>query len=928
MSIIQQLEDLKEWAQNPERYERRLAFRSNNPMGTEAGTIPIEFDELSPQEQDYYQNPPFSTHSDFLGAKGGQVIGKPGGLVEPGITHYGTDEKIIGTNQFGEPITLDDLTKKQKRLLRNYKKLSGKEPTRQLFLKIHRGDYTEKSLYDPQNPWMADEKSKKLAAAIEKANDGDKYIKPADLRRKTLGKSRVYFKGADKLFETLDTQQDKVDKVFKRIMESDDAVPKYINHYISDLTGIGRGKTITGYLRNNKAYAQNEKLIDYLGRTNLVKTDLSDMSFRQQLDFAEDSLKGRTKFTGLPKGGSWLFRDANLDIMQFAKRNWDQNKGQGIIKFYNRKTGREIKWKPGGKLALKGVSFTYGKDAQKYNFKYLRESGKKNPLFKDIYRNRQAINDMLNSYVDDPFNKGKKTRFGKLMRNVYYEGFGYAPNTAIMDLGHGPGGVKAEPFKYIDIQSKRLNVALRDIDKIPLKGLKDKILNEALGTLKGKTGAQLVEAIKAQQLDLAKQVAGGARWDRSLRLESTEKVIRKGDLGPKSFSYAIDKIMKLKKGDPLYTELMKYCPKGKNKGGVAGSCSIEEATTGLKNELSKVKGNPKLLSKFSKIGRLGGVFFGWVDAPIEFAFALPGLLRGDKDEALRNTTLGLFGAGGTEFEKLEPGTALHKRAKEVKDIQKYIDNFYKAKDLKSYLDDTANIPLSKSEQERRSISQKQFDDIITETQNISEGLSRTTLAEQVQARKELKAQEIASAKEGITITDVPFAGDVKFAPYGKPKDLSNIEDYIKYKGDPFYKAYEAADEELGIDPSLQDTFYEKDIRDRYIDLPLDIASQLGSFEKQELEELMRRKKEKELLRFLPVPFAEYGPSILRGVPSFFGFDEGGRVPNWKEHNPFANMAGGGIATLHPRRPKALPPTSGPDSQGLAYLNNYATKRTE
>jgi len=55
---------------------------------------------------------------------------------------------------------------------------------------------------------------------------------------------------------------------------------------------------------------------------------------------------------------------------------------------------------------------------------------------------------------------------------------------------------------------------------------------------------------------------------------------------------------------------------------------------------------------------------------------------------------------------------------------------------------------------------------------------------------------------------------------------------------------------------------------------------------------------------------------------------GGRVPNWKEHNPFANMAGGGIATLHPRRPGALPPPSGPDSQGLAYLNNYATKRTE
>jgi hypothetical protein len=63
-------------------------------MGTEAGTIPIEWDELSPQEQDYYQNPPFSTHSDFLGAKGGQVIGKPGGLVEPGVTHYGEAPKL------------------------------------------------------------------------------------------------------------------------------------------------------------------------------------------------------------------------------------------------------------------------------------------------------------------------------------------------------------------------------------------------------------------------------------------------------------------------------------------------------------------------------------------------------------------------------------------------------------------------------------------------------------------------------------------------------------------------------------------------------------------------------------------------------------------------------------------------------------------
>ena len=90
MSIIQQLEDLKEWAQNPERYERRLAFRGNLPS-IEAGTIPIEFDELSPQEQEYYQNPPFSTHPDFLGAKGGSAQ-----LVQPGPGRQGYQGEDTG----------------------------------------------------------------------------------------------------------------------------------------------------------------------------------------------------------------------------------------------------------------------------------------------------------------------------------------------------------------------------------------------------------------------------------------------------------------------------------------------------------------------------------------------------------------------------------------------------------------------------------------------------------------------------------------------------------------------------------------------------------------------------------------------------------------------------------------------------------------
>ena len=90
--------------------------------------------------------------------------------------------------------------------------------------------------------------------------------------------------------------------------------------------------------------------------------------------------------------------------------------------------------------------------------------------------------------------------------------------------------------------------------------------------------------------------------------------------------------LNLEKGTPLHTELMKYCPRGKQLAkaggriGFSGTCSIDEAATGLKNELSKVK-NPAQLGKFGKIGRLAGGFFGWVDAPIELTFALPGLFK-------------------------------------------------------------------------------------------------------------------------------------------------------------------------------------------------------------------------------------------------------------------------------------------------------------
>ena len=89
MSIIKQLEDLKEWSKDSTRYERRLAFRSSQyapgSMGTEAGTIPIEWDELSDREREYYRTGPWSTREGF--SRAGPVGNLPWvrGTSRPGV---------------------------------------------------------------------------------------------------------------------------------------------------------------------------------------------------------------------------------------------------------------------------------------------------------------------------------------------------------------------------------------------------------------------------------------------------------------------------------------------------------------------------------------------------------------------------------------------------------------------------------------------------------------------------------------------------------------------------------------------------------------------------------------------------------------------------------------------------------------------------
>ena len=94
-NIIQQLEDLKEWGQDPTRYAARLKFRSIIPS-MEAQIVPEEFDELSPREEEYYRKPPFSTRDEY----------RKGQLVQPGPEGVRQGYARPGGNpEFGQTIT-------------------------------------------------------------------------------------------------------------------------------------------------------------------------------------------------------------------------------------------------------------------------------------------------------------------------------------------------------------------------------------------------------------------------------------------------------------------------------------------------------------------------------------------------------------------------------------------------------------------------------------------------------------------------------------------------------------------------------------------------------------------------------------------------------------------------------------------------------
>jgi hypothetical protein len=390
-----------------------------------------------------------------------KVIGTPGGKVKPGIKYYG--DNIVTPIKQGEHAGEYHL------------RLGGGD--REVFYGSK--DELEKVLSDyklkvRQRTDIDVDLVKKL---IEDANKGDKFKSPIDISDEynKIKKTNIRLSGKTKdspvydILSTLESQDEKINKVFDSLLTSDqpvnfsfyEALPKdrrgetVANPWRSEIagrTGIEQAK-IKRVLNKNKDYLTNKNFFDYISKSKLGTAELKDLPLNFQIEYAKEAVKGRPRFTGLD-GQTNLTRDPNYKIMEFARRSWDNTKGKGQIKFFD-KNGKLIEWKYGSTLPYKDVSFSY--KGKNFGLNDLKQPGFSKKFFPEVVAKQEAINNLLVEEVYNPIRK-KTTSFKQLANDVQVKGYGWEKRAGVMDILHGEKGVTGEPFTNLRYNSRDINL--------------------------------------------------------------------------------------------------------------------------------------------------------------------------------------------------------------------------------------------------------------------------------------------------------------------------------------------------------------------------------------------------------------------------------------------------------------------------------------
>ena len=293
---------------------------------------------------------------------------------------------------------------------------------------------------------------KLLKELIVESNNGFKFEKIIDLQEKAGFSRKTSFDPKLKIYGSIDTLETKMKKAFEHVMGDPN---KLVTEMFDPMTQVkklvGTNDAPARFLKGWAPYEESRRLIKNLA------VPLS----KQRLSKVGDLTLGELDFR--------ISNNVKEELLYSAPRKvTDETKIFDIVDRHIKQGGKEIEWitKP-GKTELGYPSYSEAKFKYKgktYDMAELINNAKTDPNFKEFFQAQEDYKKIINEIVKDP-RTGKNIRFGDLMQEVYGYKRPYAVDHA--------GSILKEPFSNLRVLPNRINAAAGTISQYTDKVITD-----------------------------------------------------------------------------------------------------------------------------------------------------------------------------------------------------------------------------------------------------------------------------------------------------------------------------------------------------------------------------------------------------------------------------------------------------------------------
>jgi len=772
---------------------------------------------------------------------------------------------------------------------------------------------------------------------IEDANKKLKHTDWMDIQKKVSTSPDINTTQWREYIDKLDSRTKKVNKAFDHLLKNDVAlkIPKdlgktmtkhgsLLRKVISDITGVNSNKIIRDGLNSNTNYMNKIKQIEFANQGNLW-TEGEGRTLKEILNDADYRMDGNISWSSDIKK---LADRPNKNAFDYALRNFNYygKRGQvGQIQFYykgdtemkNPIKWDEIEWdnKGGKKLKPSKVFFVDSTEKKPIKTQWTIEKidadhanwKNKKPtigLLDELYQAKDVYDNLLLEKVTDPRNpNGPKVKFGKIMQEVYGVGYNNFGNPYAIEHGDG---VAKNPWKNLRIAESRVNQALFNItDKYKGldEGVRKKIINELNKKIYDPYDPKTISKIISGQKPIIQSILGEGKIPEQKKLipqlldnfwcGTKQSAAGGGRIG---FSGSCPVEVKQKNFIAFNNDVANGKITGKAAEEIAKNTAKVVAKAGSKSALASLLGPAGI--GIDVIYEVGSIGTDMLMNNVSFK------------EAMQNNWLTGAFIEGTGQEEYNKGlTKKYSEAKPMATIQNLIEKIES---------EEKNLERIKTNLVRGDYTGEAKKEI---------------LAKQEEVIKNLYNDFDKVARKKTTSPGHPEGEQVRYLALeeGSPEQIAYDQAKLKYDSGREAKAAIKRKSKAGFEESLKSSRAEP-----WIDFGLSINPQYGKYSKRELDQ--RLKKVGDYYGYGWTPYGlGYGMEQRYTQPGIgdmkynkdLGYRQIAEIMADSEARDriaqtggISKMAGGGMVGI--RKPSAIPPESGPQSQGLASLKKYGS----